>query len=80
MNEKLIWKSNLHEKNKITRGQNCAVGRLGQYIVGDPEAKVRLDDKMKAVTSRQTPSGALKSHSMGFDMTASRFGRNSYSN
>lgn len=52
MNEKLIWKSNLHEKNKVTRGQNCAVGRLGQYIVGDPEAKVRLDDKLKAVTAR----------------------------
>ena len=28
-NEKLIWKSNLHAKNQVTRHENSAVGRLG---------------------------------------------------
>ena len=56
-NEKLIWKTNVHEKNKVTRGQNCAVGRLGQYTVGDPEIRYRLDDKMKAATARTKPLG-----------------------
>ncbi len=28
-NEKLIWKSNLHQKNQVTRLENSAVGRLG---------------------------------------------------
>ena len=43
MNDKLIRASSIHAKNQVTRGENCAVGRLGQYMVGDPEARIRLD-------------------------------------
>ena len=70
LNEKLIWKSKLHEKNRVTRGENCAIGRLGQYIVGDPEKEYRLTDKLKAVTSRnQTKSLGKTAPSNGFDVT-----------
>lgn len=55
-NEQLIWKSKLHSKNKVARGENCAVGRLGTYTVGDPDAAFRLDDKLKAVTARHSPT------------------------
>ena len=41
-NEKLIWKSNLHEKNRVMRGENQAFGFLGQYIVGNPDNDYRL--------------------------------------
>ena len=57
LNEKMIWKSKLHEKNRVTRGENCAIGRLGQYIVGDPDKEHRLTDKLKAVTSRNQAKG-----------------------
>ena len=62
-----IWNSNLHEKNRITRGQNCAIGRLGQYIVGDPDKEYRLIDKLKAVSSRNNNPG--KTAPTGFDVT-----------
>ena len=79
-NEKLIWQSNLHEKNKVTRGQNVAVGRLGQYTVGDPEVVFRLDDKMKAVTHRGPPLNQIQAGktSQSFDVTQllKRPGRN----
>ena len=65
--EKMIWKSNIHAKNRVVRGQNCAVGRLGQYIVGDSDAVQRLDEKMKAATARVTPVGLHKT-SMSFDV------------
>ena len=41
-NEKLIWRSKLHAQNQVTRGQNGAIGRLGDYSVGDPDARIRL--------------------------------------
>ena len=69
-NEKLIWRSNLHAKNKVVRGTNCAVGRLGQYIVGDPENRQRLDDKLKSVTARATPNAT---GSKGFHKTSTSF-------
>ena len=78
-NEKLIWKSNLHEKNKVTRGQNCAVGRLGQYTVGDPDIVYRLDDKMKAATHRGPPLmqvGHKTSNSFDVTQLLKRSGRN----
>ena len=67
MNEKFIWKSNLHEKNRVTRGQNCAIGRLGQYIVGNPENSKRLTDKLKAVSSRNASLG--KTAPTGFEVS-----------
>lgn len=56
-NEDLIWKSRVSQKNQLVRGQNSAVGRLGQYIVLDPENRVRLDEKLKKVLkdARVTP-------------------------
>lgn len=56
-NEDLIWKSKLHRKNQFIRGVNSAVGRLGQYIVLDPENVHRLDDKIKQVIKNVTPVG-----------------------
>ena len=56
-NRRMIWKNKVYEKNQITRGQNAATGRLSQYIIGDPDAKIRLDSKLKAVTARVSPSG-----------------------
>lgn len=31
------------------------MGRLGQYIVGDPDAGHRLTDKLKSITTRNSP-------------------------
>lgn len=56
-NEDLIWKSRVSQKNQLVRGQNGAYGRLGQYIILDPENRKRLDDKIKTVikNARVTP-------------------------
>lgn len=32
--EKLIWKSKIHSKNQLVRGENACVGRLGTYSIG----------------------------------------------
>lgn len=66
LNEKLIWQSKLYEKNQVTRGENAAVGRLGQYAVGDPDGGLRLDKKLKSVTTRAAP-GHIKRFSQ-FDL------------
>jgi len=67
----------LAEKNKVTRGTNCAIGRLGQYVVGDPDARERLDAKLKSVTTRTTPSTArntgLMFHNTGNSLDYSNF-------
>ena len=39
--EKLIWKSKIHSKNQLERGDNACVGRLGSYSIGaDQSARV----------------------------------------
>ena len=60
VNDRLIWTSKLHAKNEVTRNQNKVIGRLGQYIVGDPDQKLRLDSKLKSITARKRqPASSL---------------------
>lgn len=47
--DELVWKSNLHRKNREIRNMNSTFGWLGQYRVGDPDGYYRLDDKLKDV-------------------------------
>ena len=46
LNEQLIWKSKIHKKNKLERGELACVGRLGQYAVGADRSE-RLAEQFK---------------------------------
>ena len=70
-NEKEIWKTKIYEKNQKSRHTNQAIGFLGNYSIGDLDMVARLDDKLKAVSTRAKNNktlvggGTLK-HSRGF--------------
>ena len=68
LNEKLIWKSNLHEQNRVTRCNNQAVGFLGEYIALDTDNSYRLTNKLKTI-SRNTTNPMKTAPSGGFDVT-----------
>ena len=51
-NEKQIWKTKLYEKNQKVRRENAAVGFLGQYSIGDLDLIARLDQRLKAASTR----------------------------
>ena len=57
-NEKQIWKTKLYEKNQKVRRENAAVGTLGQYSIGDLDLIARLDQRLKAASTRPKQTSA----------------------
>ena len=58
-NEKQIWKTKLYEKNQKVRRENAAVGFLGQYSIGDLDLVARLDQRLKAASTRPKGGSAI---------------------